>query len=133
MPTWGLSMEEGTIVGWRIVEGSPTVAGVELVEIETSKIANCLEAREAELLRMVAAVCKANSNPVEDLAVQLIFKNESFTGREVLGSDVARVVLIPNVTQHSSTTEIIEHAIRSRQTAQAPAVGAEVWAVEVPT
>src|SRR6202171_24548 len=51
MPTWGLSMEEGTIVGWRIVEGSPTAAGVELVEIETSKIANCLEAPQAGVLR----------------------------------------------------------------------------------
>jgi pyruvate dehydrogenase E2 component (dihydrolipoamide acetyltransferase) len=51
MPTWGLSMEEGTIVGWRVAEGSPTAAGVELVEIETSKIANSLEAREAGVLR----------------------------------------------------------------------------------
>ncbi|MDB6084963.1 MAG: alpha/beta hydrolase fold [Gammaproteobacteria bacterium] len=51
MPTWGLSMEEGIIVGWRVAEGSPTAAGVELVEIETSKIANSLEAREAGVLR----------------------------------------------------------------------------------
>src|SRR5712671_2701512 len=51
MPTWGLSMEEGTIVGWRVAEGSPTVAGVELLEIETSKIANSLEARAAGVLR----------------------------------------------------------------------------------
>jgi pyruvate dehydrogenase E2 component (dihydrolipoamide acetyltransferase) len=51
MPTWGLSMEEGTIVGWRVTEGSLTVAGVELVEIETSKIANSLEAREGGVLR----------------------------------------------------------------------------------
>ncbi len=51
MPTWGLSMEEGTIVGWRIAEGSPTVAGLELVEIETSKIANAVEAAQAGVLR----------------------------------------------------------------------------------
>jgi pyruvate dehydrogenase E2 component (dihydrolipoamide acetyltransferase) len=51
MPTWGLSMEAGTIVGWLVAEGSPTAAGVELVEIETSKIANSLEAREAGVLR----------------------------------------------------------------------------------
>jgi pyruvate dehydrogenase E2 component (dihydrolipoamide acetyltransferase) len=51
MPTWGLSMEEGTIVCWRVAEGSTTAAGVELVEIETSKIANSLEAREAGVLR----------------------------------------------------------------------------------
>ena len=51
MPTWGLSMEEGIIVGWRVAEGSPTAAGAELVEIETSKIANSLEAREVGVLR----------------------------------------------------------------------------------
>lgn len=51
MPTWGLSMEEGTIVGWRVAEGSRTAPGVELVEIETSKIANNLEARETGVLR----------------------------------------------------------------------------------
>jgi pyruvate dehydrogenase E2 component (dihydrolipoamide acetyltransferase) len=56
MPTWGLSMEEGTIVGWRVAEGSPTAAGVELVEIETSKIANSLEAREAGVLRRQLAM-----------------------------------------------------------------------------
>jgi pyruvate dehydrogenase E2 component (dihydrolipoamide acetyltransferase) len=51
MPTWGLSMEEGAIVGWHIAVGSPTAAGVELVEIETSKIANSLEAQESGVLR----------------------------------------------------------------------------------
>jgi pyruvate dehydrogenase E2 component (dihydrolipoamide acetyltransferase) len=51
MPTWGLSMEEGTIVVWRVAEGSPTAPGVELVEIETSKIANSLEAPQAGVLR----------------------------------------------------------------------------------
>jgi pyruvate dehydrogenase E2 component (dihydrolipoamide acetyltransferase) len=44
-------MEEGIIVGWRVAEGSPTAAGAELVDIETSKIANSIEAREAGVLR----------------------------------------------------------------------------------
>ena len=43
MPTWGLSMEEGTIVAWLVGEGTRTAIGVELVEIETTKIANSLE------------------------------------------------------------------------------------------
>ena len=30
MPTWGLSMEEGTIIGWQVAEGSSTAPGVEL-------------------------------------------------------------------------------------------------------
>ena len=43
MPTWGLSMEEGTVVGWLVDEGMRTAMGAELVEIETTKIANSLE------------------------------------------------------------------------------------------
>jgi pyruvate dehydrogenase E2 component (dihydrolipoamide acetyltransferase) len=51
MPTWGLSMEEGTVVGWLVNEGMRTAIGVELVEIETTKIANSLEAQQEGVLR----------------------------------------------------------------------------------
>ena len=51
MPTWGLSMEQGTIVAWQVAEGSHITVGVELVEIETSKIANSVEARQQGVLR----------------------------------------------------------------------------------
>jgi pyruvate dehydrogenase E2 component (dihydrolipoamide acetyltransferase) len=51
MPTWGLSMEGGTVVGWLVGEGMRTAIGVELVEIETTKIANSLEAQQEGVLR----------------------------------------------------------------------------------
>jgi pyruvate dehydrogenase E2 component (dihydrolipoamide acetyltransferase) len=51
MPTWGLSMAEGTVVGWLIGEGMRTAIGGELVEIETTKIANSLEAQQEGVLR----------------------------------------------------------------------------------
>lgn len=51
MPTWGLSMEEGTLVGWLVGEGMRTEIGVELVEIETTKIASSLEAQQQGVLR----------------------------------------------------------------------------------
>jgi pyruvate dehydrogenase E2 component (dihydrolipoamide acetyltransferase) len=51
MPTWGLSMEEGTVVGWFVSEGMRIAIGVELVGIETTKIANSLEAQQAGVLR----------------------------------------------------------------------------------
>jgi pyruvate dehydrogenase E2 component (dihydrolipoamide acetyltransferase) len=51
MPTWGLSMERGTVVAWRVAEGGATAPGMELVEIETSKIINTVEAAQAGLLR----------------------------------------------------------------------------------
>jgi len=51
MPTWGLSMEEGTLVAWRVAEGCRTSIGDELVEIETAKIANRLETQHDGVLR----------------------------------------------------------------------------------
>lgn len=57
MPKWGLSMEEGTIVGWRAQVGQKVSVGDELVEIETTKITNSVEAAHAGvLLRIVAQV-----------------------------------------------------------------------------
>jgi len=51
MPTWGLTMEEGTIVQWLVDEGAEIVIGMDLVEIETTKIANVLESQQAGILR----------------------------------------------------------------------------------
>ncbi|WP_374381301.1 acetoin dehydrogenase dihydrolipoyllysine-residue acetyltransferase subunit [Dongia sp.] len=51
MPTWGLSMEEGTLVKWLVPEGSKIAIGTEIAEIETTKITNVLEAQEAGILR----------------------------------------------------------------------------------
>ena len=44
IPKWGLSMEEGTVTNWLIKEGDTFSEGQEIVEIETSKISNVLEA-----------------------------------------------------------------------------------------
>src|SRR5260221_5518844 len=51
MPTCGLTMEEGTIVQWLVDEGAEITVGVELVEIETTKIANVLESQQIGILR----------------------------------------------------------------------------------
>jgi pyruvate dehydrogenase E2 component (dihydrolipoamide acetyltransferase) len=44
LPKWGLAMEEGTVTSWLIAEGGTVVRGADLVEVETSKIANVVEA-----------------------------------------------------------------------------------------
>lgn len=49
---------------------------------------------------------------VECLGVKRIFKNETFRNEKVLGGDRAEVVIIPDVKQHSSTTQMIEEILK---------------------
>jgi len=51
VPRWGMTMEEGLLVAWRVEEGARVAAGEELLEIETQKIANTVEAPQAGILR----------------------------------------------------------------------------------
>lgn len=51
VPKWGMEMEEGTIQEWHVEEGAPIHKGDELVDIETSKIVNTLEANCTGVLR----------------------------------------------------------------------------------
>ncbi|WP_181176605.1 acetoin dehydrogenase dihydrolipoyllysine-residue acetyltransferase subunit [Mesorhizobium sp. B2-4-9] len=51
MPTWGLTMEEGTLLEWLVPEGTRVELGTEIAEIETTKVTNVLEAQEPGVLR----------------------------------------------------------------------------------
>jgi pyruvate dehydrogenase E2 component (dihydrolipoamide acetyltransferase) len=55
MPKWGLTMTEGKVVGWLKRQGQAFAAGEELLEIETTKITNVLEAAAAGTLRRIVA------------------------------------------------------------------------------
>lgn len=55
IPKWGLSMEEGTVNQWLINEGDSFETGDELVEIESSKIVNVVEAHFSGTLRRIIA------------------------------------------------------------------------------
>ena len=55
MPKWGLTMTEGKVLGWLKHEGDAVAASDELLEIETSKITNVMEAGETGILRRVVA------------------------------------------------------------------------------
>ena len=55
MPKWGLTMIEGKVLGWLKQEGEAVAASDELLEIETSKITNVMEAGETGILRRVVA------------------------------------------------------------------------------
>ena len=51
MPKWGLAMEEGMLARWAVDEGASIGLGDEIMDIETSKIANVFESPVAGTLR----------------------------------------------------------------------------------
>jgi pyruvate dehydrogenase E2 component (dihydrolipoamide acetyltransferase) len=55
MPKWGLTMTEGTVVEWLKQQGQSITQGEEILEIETTKITNVLEAPEGGALRRIVA------------------------------------------------------------------------------
>lgn len=55
MPKWGLEMREGTIAGWLVDEGTRIAVGTPVLEVETDKISNAVEAPDAGLLRRKVA------------------------------------------------------------------------------
>src|SRR5205085_6652309 len=56
MPKWGLSMQEGTLVSWRVQLGDRIAVGAPLCDIETAKIANEFDSPAAGVVvRLLAA------------------------------------------------------------------------------
>jgi pyruvate dehydrogenase E2 component (dihydrolipoamide acetyltransferase) len=55
MPKWGLEMREGTIAGWLVDEGTRIEVGTPVLDVETDKISNAVEAPDPGLLRRKVA------------------------------------------------------------------------------
>ena len=55
MPKWGLSMKEGKLTSWLVEEGAEIRVGAPILEVETDKIANAVEAPDPGTLRRKVA------------------------------------------------------------------------------
>ncbi|HSB26029.1 MAG TPA: acetoin dehydrogenase dihydrolipoyllysine-residue acetyltransferase subunit [Burkholderiaceae bacterium] len=55
MPKWGLEMREGTVTAWLVDEGAEIAVGTPILEVETDKISNAVEAPDPGLLRRKVA------------------------------------------------------------------------------
>jgi pyruvate dehydrogenase E2 component (dihydrolipoamide acetyltransferase) len=55
MPKWGLAMDEGLLARWTVDEGAEIARGQEILDIETTKIANAFESPVAGVLRRKVA------------------------------------------------------------------------------
>lgn len=55
VPKWGIEMQEGTVAGWHVEEGAELTRGDELIDVETDKIVNTMEAPSNGVLRRCLA------------------------------------------------------------------------------
>src|SRR5512140_2428465 len=53
VPRWGITMENATVAAWLVKEDEPVVKGQDLVELETEKIVNVVQAPAAGVLRRI--------------------------------------------------------------------------------
>jgi len=53
MPKWGMTMTEGTVVQWLAKEGDRITRGQELLEIESTKVSNVVEATADGILKHI--------------------------------------------------------------------------------
>jgi pyruvate dehydrogenase E2 component (dihydrolipoamide acetyltransferase) len=51
VPKWGMAMDEGTVTCWHLEEGAAVAAGDEVLDVESTKIANAIEAKSSGFLR----------------------------------------------------------------------------------
>jgi pyruvate dehydrogenase E2 component (dihydrolipoamide acetyltransferase) len=106
MPKWGMTMTEGTVAGWLAPEGGTIAPGQEIVEIETTKITNVLEAAVGGVLRrivvptgaraptggLIAVVSDADVPDDEIDRYVEAHKSEVIEAGEAAGADAPRMI-----------------------------------------
>ncbi|MGI9245596.1 MAG: biotin/lipoyl-containing protein, partial [Steroidobacteraceae bacterium] len=62
MPKWGIEMTQGTITAWNVAPGQAVGKGDPLLDVETEKIVNSVEAPITGTLRRILADVGATEN-----------------------------------------------------------------------
>jgi pyruvate dehydrogenase E2 component (dihydrolipoamide acetyltransferase) len=69
MPQMGMSMEEGTVVEWRVAEGDRIEEGATVAVVESEKTTADVEAREGTTLRAILAAAGETVEPGDPIGV----------------------------------------------------------------
>lgn len=133
VPQWGLEMTEGTVAAWHIAIGDTITKGKELVDIETSKIVNTMEALTdipGVVRRLVASVgdtlavgslMAVTADPsVSDAEIDAYL-----TGKGAVAQTTAAPTPTPAPTLAASVTPVHEPAPTPLPSAPAAVVSAE--------
>ena len=74
MPKWGMAMDEGTVVVWHVPEGGAVAEGQEIVDVESPKIANAIEAKAGDLMLLHSLTPhRSASNRSDEMRRALLF------------------------------------------------------------
>lgn len=107
MPKWGMTMTEGTLVDWLVPEGAVVEQGQEIAEVETTKIANAIEAPVSGILRRQVAA-PGMSVPVGGLLG--VFADAATTDAEIDAFVAARAAVGPEAAAAAPAPRLIETA-----------------------
>lgn len=125
MPKWGLEMREGTIGGWLVEEGQRIAVGHALMDVETDKISNAVEAPDPGLLRRRVAQ-EGQTLPVKALLAVLA---EPEVSEEEIDAFIAGYV-VPAAGGEEEAAEAFSYAtvdgIRVRHARRGPEQGTPV-------
>jgi pimeloyl-ACP methyl ester carboxylesterase len=119
VPRWGVTMEQATIAAWLVKEDEPVVKGQDLVELETEKIVNVVQAPADGVLRRIL-VPKGETAPVGALLGVISEPGEAFDLEALRGAD-AQVQTAGPGERLSRTGRPAEKNQRGRVRASPPA------------
>jgi hypothetical protein len=104
MPKWGLSMQEGLIARWLKQEGDPVEKGEAVLEVETEKITNLVEA------------------PASGVLARILFPSGSTVAvTQPIALIAAPGEALPDVPAVASPAAVVEHAATEAPRVEAPA------------
>ena len=79
MPKWGLTMEEGTVGAWLVEVGTQIEVGMPILDVETEKLTNAVEATDAGLLRRQFAQASHTHRTLPTIcSVRILMTDASF-------------------------------------------------------
>jgi pyruvate dehydrogenase E2 component (dihydrolipoamide acetyltransferase) len=80
IPKWGMTMTEGTVLAWHAKEGDKVERGQELLEVESTKVNNVVEATASGVLRRIV-IAEGEIAPVGALIG--VIADEQVTDEEI--------------------------------------------------
>jgi pyruvate dehydrogenase E2 component (dihydrolipoamide acetyltransferase) len=125
MPKWGIEMTEGTITGWRVDVGARVERGAEILDVETEKIVNAVEAPASGVLRRILS----GSGDTRAVGALIgVIAEPSVSDADIAGFIGGFVAAVVSFDSEEAPAQAAEAAVKSAAEPAPPAVAAAVGA-----